>query len=138
MSAGSQYTLYHPKWYRRRVSVWWWLHRQSYAIFVLRELSSVFVAYFAAVMLWGLCALAQGPEAYAGFLARLRTPLFVALDSLAMVFVLFHTITWFNLAPKAMVVRLGGRRLPDWLIAGGNYCAWLLLSGIVGWLLLRG
>lgn len=138
MSAGSHYSLYHPKWYRRRVSVWWWLQKESYTIFVLRELSSVFVAYFAAVLLWGLRALAQGPEAFAGFLARLGTPLFVTLDSLAMLFVLFHALTWFNLAPKAMVVRLGGRRLPDWLIAGGNYCAWLLLSGIVGWLLLRG
>ena len=64
MSADPHYTLYHPRWYRRRVSVWWWLQNRAYARFVLRELTSVFVAFFAVVYLWQLRALAQGPEAY--------------------------------------------------------------------------
>ncbi len=138
MSAGPHYTLYHPRWYRRRVSVWWWLQNRSYAGFVLRELTSVFVAFFALVSLWQLRALIQGPEAYAHFLARLKTPLFVALDGVAFVFVVFHAVTWFNLAPKAMVVRLWGQRVPDWIIAGLNYVAWLVLSAAVAWILLRG
>ncbi len=138
MSTGPHYTLYHPRWYRRRVSVWWWLQSRSYTGFVLRELTSVFVAFFALVSLWQLRALIQGPEAYAHFLARLKTPLFVALDGVAFVFVVFHAVTWFNLAPKAMVVRLWGQRVPDWIIAGLNYVAWLVLSAAVAWILLRG
>jgi fumarate reductase subunit C len=138
MSPEGHYTLYHPKWYRRRVSVWWWLQKWSYAKFVLRELTSVSVAYFALVLLWQLRALLQGPEAYAGFLAWLRTPVFVALNTIALLFVLFHAFTWFNLAPKAMVIRLGGRRVPDGIIAGLNYLAWLLVSGAVAYLLVRG
>lgn len=138
MSAEAHYTPYHPKWYRRRVSVWWWLQKGSYTTFVLRELTSVFVAFFALVFLWQLRALVQGPEAYAHFLVRLRTPLFLTVNSVALLFVLFHAITWFNLAPKAMVVRLRGRRVPDWIIAGLNYLAWLFLSGAVAWILLRG
>ena len=138
MSAGPHYTLYHPRWYRRRVSVWWWLQNRSYTGFVLRELTSVFVAFFALVSLWQLRALIQGPEAYAHFLARLKTPLFLALDGVAFVFVVFHAVTWFNLAPKAMVVRLWGQRVPDWIIAGLNYVAWLVVSAAVGWILLRG
>jgi fumarate reductase subunit C len=138
MSAGPHYTLYHPRWYRRRVSVWWWLQNRSYTGFVLRELTSVFVAFFAVVSLWQLRALAQGPEAYGQFVARLRTPLFLALDTVAFLFVLFHAITWFNLAPKAMVVRLRGKRVPDWVIIGLNYSAWLVLSGLVAFALLRG
>ena len=106
MSGDPHYTLYHPRWYRRRVSVWWWLQNPTYTGFVLRELTSVFVAFFAVVYLWQLRALVQGPEAYAHFLARLGTPLFLALHSVAFLFVLFHAVTWFNLAPKAMVVRL--------------------------------
>lgn len=137
MSAEVSYTPYHPKWYRRRVSVWWWLQKRSYAQFVLRELTSVFVAFFAAVSLWQLRALAQGPEAYARVLARLDSPLFLALDSVALVFVLFHAVTWFNLAPKAMVVRLRGKRVPDWLVAGSNYAAWLAISVVVAAILLR-
>jgi fumarate reductase subunit C len=132
------YTLFHPRWYRRRVSVWWWLQNRSYAVFVLRELTSVFVAYFAVVLLWQLRALTGGPEAYAHFLARLETPPFLVLNGLALLFLLFHAITWFNLAPKAMVLRLGGKRVPDWIIAGLNYLAWFCASGAVAWAFLRG
>ncbi|MGH7383601.1 MAG: fumarate reductase subunit C [Candidatus Rokuibacteriota bacterium] len=138
MSAGPHYTPYHPRWYRRRVSVWWWLQNRSYTGFVLRELTSVFVAFFAVVYLWQLRALAQGPEAYEQFLARLRTPLFLALDAVAFLFVLFHAVTWFNLTPKAMVLRLRGKRVADRIIVGLNYAAWLVLSAAVAWALLRG
>jgi fumarate reductase subunit C len=138
MNPEAPYTLYHPKWYRRRVSVWWWLQKRSYAKFVLRELTSVSVAYFAFLVLWHLRVLGEGPEAYAYFLGQLRRPIFVVLNSVALFFVLFHTITWFNLAPKAMVVRLGGKRVPDLAVAGLNYVAWLFLSAAVAWLLLRG
>jgi fumarate reductase subunit C len=131
-----RYTPYHPRWYRRRVSVWWWLQSRSYTGFVLRELTSVAVAFFALVLLWQIRALGQGPEAYARVIARLRSPLFVVLDLLALAFVLFHSITWFNLAPKAMVVRLRGKRLPDVLIAGANYAAWVVLSAAVAAILL--
>lgn len=132
------YTLFHPRWYRRRVSVWWWLQNRSYAFFVLRELTSVSVAFFAVVLLWQLRALVDGPEAYARFLTRLETPLLLVLNGLALLFVLFHAITWFNLAPKAMVLRLGGKRVPDWIIAGLNYLAWLFVSGAVTWVLVGG
>ena len=138
MSAGVRYTLYHPRWYRRRVSVWWWLQSRSYTGFVLRELTSVFVALFALVLLWQIRALAHGPEAYARFLGRLRSPLFVAFHAVALLFVLFHSFTWFNLAPKAMVVRLKGKRVPDLVVAGANYAAWVVLSAAVAALLLRG
>ena len=40
------YTAYHPRWYRAPVSTFWWLRRRSYALFVARELSGVFVAWF--------------------------------------------------------------------------------------------
>jgi succinate dehydrogenase subunit C len=137
MSTEPHYTLYHPRWYRRRVSVWWWLQNRSYTGFVLRELTSVFVAFFAVVSMWQLRALAQGPEVYGQFVARLKTPLLLALDTVAFIFVLFHAITWFNLAPKAMVVRLRSKRVPDWAIVGLNYAAWLMLSGVVAFILLR-
>jgi fumarate reductase subunit C len=138
MSGEPHYTLYHPRWYRRRVSVWWWLKKGSYTRFVLRELTSVFVAFFAVVALWQLRALAGGPEAYGEFLARLRTPPFLVLNTIAFLFVLFHAITWLNLTPKAMVVRVRGKRVPDWAILGMNYAAWLVLSGAVALVLLRG
>ena len=138
MSAPARYTPYHPRWYRHRVSVWWWLQSRSYTGFVLRELTSVFVAFFALELLWQVRAVGRGPEAYARFLDRLHTPALLALNGLALLFLLFHSVTWFNLAPTAMVVRLRGKRLPDLVVAGANYAAWVVLSAAVALILLRG
>jgi fumarate reductase subunit C len=131
------YTEFHPRWYRPHVSVYWWLGEWRYLRFILRELSSVFVAAFVIVTLLGLRALRNGPEAYARFQHRLQTPTAIALSTISVFFVLFHTITWFNLAPRAMAVRLRGKRLPDIVIAAPNYALWLVVSVAVGWLVLR-
>jgi len=133
----ASYSRYHPKWYRRPVSVWWWLESWRFTKFVLRELTSVAVGFFALELLLEIRALGRGPEAYARFLARLGNPLLIVLNLLAFVFVLFHSITWFNLAPKAMQVRLRGRRVPDSAIAGANYAAWVAITAALAWMLLR-
>jgi len=131
------YTEFHPRWYRPRVSVYWWLGEWRYLRFILRELSSVFVAAFVIVTLLELRALRNGPEAYARFLHRLETPTAILLSAISFFFVLFHTITWFNLAPSAMAIRFRGKRLPDFVIAAPNYVLWLLVSVVVAWLVLR-
>ena len=132
-----QYTPYHPRWYRTRVSTYWWLWKWDYLKFVLRELSSIFVAYFVVITLLQIHSLSRGPEAYARFEERTRNPLMIALNAISLLFVLFHTITWFNLAPRAIVARVGGKRVPDIMIAGSNYVAWLVISAAVAWFILR-
>jgi fumarate reductase subunit C len=138
MSANPFYTLYHPKWYRRPVSVWWWLERWCYARFVLRELTSLFVGFAALVYLWQLRALARGPDSYAGFVEAMKTPLMLSLHALTLAAALFHAFTWFHLAPRAMVLRIGGKKLPDRVVVGLNYGMWLAASFTVAWIWLRG
>lgn len=138
MSETPAYTKYHPQWYRARVSTYWWSRQWAYFKFILRELSSVFVAYFVVITLLQIRALAHGPAAYAEFQERLKTPILVAFNGISFFFVLFHAVTWFNLAPKAMAIRVRGRRVPDFLILLPNYVAWLAISAVVAWLLLRG
>jgi fumarate reductase subunit C len=103
----------------------------------LRELSSVFVAWFVVLSLLLLRALSQGPDTYARFQEWLKEPLLITLNAVSLIFVLFHTVTWFNAAPRAMAVRVKGRRVPDALVAGFHYLAWLVISGVVAWLVLR-
>jgi fumarate reductase subunit C len=128
-------TEFHPRWYRKRVSTWWWLGEWHYLKFILRELSSLSVAWFVALTLFQLRALLNGPDAYARFTHRLQSPLLIALNAIAFCFVLFHTITWFNLAPRAMPVRMGGKRVPEFLVAAPNYGLWVVASAVVGWLI---
>jgi fumarate reductase subunit C len=54
-----------------------------------------------------------------------------------MLFVLLHTVTWFGLAPKAIVVRMRGRRVPPRVIVVAHYLLWLLLSVFIAWVILR-
>ena len=131
------YTEYHPRWYRRRVSVYWWLGEWHYLKFILREISSVFVAIFVVITLLQLRALLHGPEAYARFQSWLSTPFVLALNLISLFFVLFHTVTWFNLAPHAMAIRIRGKRLPAIMISAPNYVAWAIISGFVAWVVWR-
>jgi fumarate reductase subunit C len=131
----SQYTEYHPRWLRTRVSTYWWLTRGSYLAFILRELSSVFIAWFVVYLLALIRAVGQGAASYERFLEWAGQPAVLLLNLVTAFFVVFHAITWFNLAPQAAVVHVRGRRVPANLIAASNYTAWALVSALVVWLL---
>jgi len=137
MRGAPVYTEFHPRWYRKRVSTYWWLWKWSYLRFVLREISSVFVAWFVMVVLALIAGLSRGPEAYSAWQEWMRHPAVIAVNGVSFFFVLVHAVTWFNLAPRAMVMRVGGKGLPDAVIAGANYLAWAIVSAILGWLVLR-
>jgi len=130
-SASPAYTEFHPRWYRPKISTYWWLGRWAYVKFILRELSSVAVAWTVALILAQVWSLIRGPEAYSQFVRVMSSPWMIAVNVIAFAFLLLHSITWFNLAPKAMVVRVGGKRLPAALISGPQYLAWIVISAIV-------
>jgi fumarate reductase subunit C len=136
MSAPVRYTLHHPRWYRRPVSVFWWLESRAYIVFVLRELTSVFVALVSVLTLLQVRAILESPEAHAALMARLASPPVTGLLLVALAALVFHSVSWFNLAPRAMPVRLRGRRVPDVLVSGGNFAAWLFLSAAMAFLFL--
>ena len=132
-----RYTEFHPRWYRPPMSVFWWARRRSYLIFVLRELSSIFTAWSVVFLLLLVHAVSEGGRQYRQFLNLSSNPWMMALNVITLAFLLFHAITWFNLAPQAMVVRLRGNRVPRSAITGAHYAAWALLSALVAWLILR-
>ncbi|MFQ5889689.1 MAG: fumarate reductase subunit C [Gemmatimonadota bacterium] len=133
-----RYRLYHPKWHRRRIPIFWWLGKASYTRFIARELTSLFVAYAAVVLAVQLLALARGEAAYSRFAAWLGSGPVLVAHGIVLLVVLFHTITWLSLAPKALVIRLRGRRLPDRVVVAGHYTGWAAASALVAWFLLGG
>jgi succinate dehydrogenase subunit C len=141
-----------PRVYRQAVPRLWWLRRRSYLLFMLRELSCVFVVWAVLFLLLLLRAVGKGPVDYQRFLDWAARPWVIAVNVLALAFLVFHSVTWFNLAPKAMVVRVPKRmlaaapkaivrrlpegRVPGWLIVAQNYVAWVLVSAIVAGLVI--
>jgi fumarate reductase subunit C len=121
--------------YRQPVSLFWWTRRRSYLLFVLRELSSVAVAWFVVHFLLLVTAVHRGPAAYQEFLGWSASPLILAVNLVALAFVLLHAVTWFNLAPKALVVRARGRQVPPRAVAAGHFGAWFVVSAVVAWVL---
>ena len=123
--------------YRRPVSTWWWLRKRSYLVFVLRELSSVFVAWFVAFLLVMITAVGRGESSYQRFLDVAAHPVLVAINLIAFAFLVLHVVTWFALTPQAMVVRLGGRRVPGSVILASQYAGLVIVSAFVLWLVTR-
>jgi fumarate reductase subunit C len=117
--------------YRRRMPIFWWVRRRSYLLFVAREVSSVFVAWFVVYLLLMVRALGQGEDAYERFVDWSANPIVVAVNIVALAFVVLHAVTWFNLAPQAMVLKLRGRKVPPSLVAAAHFGAWLVVSAVV-------
>ena len=123
-----------PRTYRAPVSTLWWLRRRSYTFFVLREISSVFVAWSVVFLLLFVRALTQGPTEYRSFLDWAASTWVIALNLVSLAFLVLHAVTWFNLTPAAVAVRLRGRPVPPAAVAGGAYAGWVVVSAVVVWL----
>ena len=123
--------------YRPRMSTWWWTGKRSYVVFVLRELSSVFIAWFVVFLILLVYAIGQGETAYRNFLDWASAPWVIALNVLALLFVLLHTVTWFSLTPQAMEVRIDDRKVPAFHILAGQYTGLVVVSLFVLWLVTR-
>jgi len=117
--------------YHRPVPNTWWLKRKPYVLFMIRELTSIFVAGYCVFLLVFIYKLTQGADVYGNFIDVLKSPSSVALHLIALAFVLYHTITWFNLTPKILVLYKGEERISQGLVAGTFYAGWVVVSVIV-------
>lgn len=117
--------------YRRDVERQWWLKHPRYIVYMVRELTSLFVAFYCVLLAVGLIRLAQGPAAWDGFVTALASPLGVLFQLLCLVFATFHSITWFAVTPKAMPLMVKGEAVPPRIIVAAHYAFWAALSLLV-------
>lgn len=123
--------------YRRPISTWWWTRKRSYFVFVMRELSSIFIAWLVVFLLVLVAAVGRSEAAYRAFLEWAASPWVVALNVLALAFLALHVVTWFALTPKAMAVRVRGQRVPAGAILASQYVGLIVVTGFVLWLVTR-
>jgi fumarate reductase subunit C len=115
--------LYYPK-----MPATWWLRKRSYFLFMLRELSSVFIALFLVVFLIQIYQLTRGPGAYVAFSQKLSSPGWVTFHVVALVFAIYHSITWFQSTAVVLPLRLGDREIHPGLITAFNIGLWIAIS----------
>jgi fumarate reductase subunit C len=106
----------------------WWLKRRNYFIFMMRELSAVFIGLFAVATILQVRALRGGPAAYEQFMEVVRMPAAIVVGVVALLFAILHTITFFMLAGRVLVIQAGEERVPPALIVAGHFGMWLAAS----------
>lgn len=116
----------------------WYLRNAAYRRFMVREMTSVFIAAYLVFLVIWLYRLGRGPQQFEAMMRALRSPLSIVLHAIVLAAALYHSITWFNLTPKVMPVRIGEDCVPGPLIAiGMGYLPWIVLSAIMVWGVLR-
>ena len=112
----------------------WFLKRPAYVRFMLRELTAVAIGGYLVFLLVLLAHLRDSEQGLAQWLVSLRSGPSIVLHVLALAAALFHSITWFNLTPKAIPMFLGEKRVAAPLVAMGmGYLPWLLISILILW-----
>ena len=113
----------------------WYMRNGRYKRYMLREVTCLLVGFYSFLMIWAVAALAAGPDQWKGFLESQQNVLMVIVHAVSLIyFLIYMTFDWFKLAPKAMPVQLGEKRLPDSAIVIGHYAAWVVVSLFVFWL----
>lgn len=115
----------------------WFMRTTAYRLFMIREFTSVFLAGYLIFLLVLLARVGEGPQPFDSLLVTLRSPISIILHVLVLLAALYHAVTWFNLTPRIMPVRLGEERLPDAVVAiAAGYLPWIVVSLAIGWAVL--
>lgn len=99
----------------------WFMTQARYKNYILHEVTCIFIAIYAVILIFGLFRLGQGPEAWQGWLDGIRSPISVIFLLLALAFSVIHTFSWFKVVPQAMRIQTGESFVPGNLIVGAHY-----------------
>ena len=117
--------------YTRPMPANWWLRNRKYFLFMMRELSGLFIALFVLVYLYSLSLLSKGQDVYGAFQESLRSGGFILFFLVALVFAIYHSYTWFSILGKVQVVRVGDKKVPERTIAAAAIAGWVAVSVVV-------
>src|SRR5438552_18749690 len=89
---------------RRRLSPGWWTANRHYTMYMVREWTSLFVALYSLIFIYGLSLWAMGSRA--DFLSFLKNPAIVGFSLIILVFTMYHAATWFYLLGATAPVKI--------------------------------
>ena len=116
---------------RRVLGAGWWMHGPRYFLVFIRELTALFIAAYLVFLLILIKQVAEGAEAYQPYIEFLASPGMLAFHVVAFLFAMFHSISFFNLIPQGMAIRIGEERVHPALMSGPNYVIWAVATAVV-------
>jgi fumarate reductase subunit C len=114
--------------YRQPLRSDWWLRRRSYFLYVVRELTVVFMVAWLVWFLVQVAALKRGdyePPTAEGFA-------FIAFSVVCLFFTLWHAITFLNLSGLILRVPIGDRFLPASAVKAAAFGGLLFVTVVGG------
>lgn len=115
----------------------WFLQNPFHTLYMVREGTSLFVGAYSLILMWGLASLVKGEAAWNGWLEHMQCPAMTVFHVIALLATLYHAITWFSLAPKAMHLQKGDKKLEDTPVVIAHYVAFVIATvviiGFVAW-----
>lgn len=106
--------------YIREMDAGWWRKNPFYRFYMMREGTSIFQVLVSLEFIYFLAA----PKS---FFSLLGNPLIIILNIIALLAMLLHTKTWFDLAPKAV----NGSEKQTRAIVKGLWAATVAASAII-------
>ena len=113
----------------------WWTANGHYAQYMVREWTSLFVALFSLVYIYGLSLWAT-TGSRGVFLDLLRNPGMIAFSFVALIFTLYHAVTWFYLLGQVVPVKIGKTTSKPWQALVVNIVLLIIISFLAIWLLI--
>lgn len=116
----------------------WWKRNAYYVRYMAREVTAVFVAAYALVLLVGVVRLGQGEAAFNGWLQALKSPMSLVFHLVLLATFVYHTWSWFNIMPITMpMMFIGGERVQPGTITGTGLAA-AVISCLAVFFIVRG
>ena len=97
----------YPELPRKKLGPGWWLGNRHYTMYMLREITSFFVAAYSILYIYQIVLLANSPGSYARYLDSLKNPLMIGFNIIILGFTLYHALTWFTLIGRIQPIKLG-------------------------------
>lgn len=118
---------------RKRLTPGWWTANRHYTIYMIREWTSLFIALYSLLFIYGLSLWANGTKL--DFLNFLKNPAVIGFSLVTLVFTMIHAVTWFYLLGAVAPVKIGRSHTKPWQALILNLVLLVIISYVVVWLL---
>ncbi|HEV2034777.1 MAG TPA: hypothetical protein VGU71_11375 [Candidatus Dormibacteraeota bacterium] len=118
--------------YRWNMPSGWWLRQRHYLLYVVREFTALPMALWLLWLLYYIKSAGAGPT---GFQPP-RSPAFVALSAVCLVFAMYHSYTFLKLAGVIIHLKVLDRTVPPRVIVLTMFGLWGLASIVIGGVLI--
>lgn len=121
--------------YRPTLPRTWWLKHTAFKAYMLREATVLPLTFFLLCLASGIYGLWQGEIQWLNWQAMMKQPWVLVINAVALLASLFHALTFFQLFPRVMPIRLGEKIISPRILIAGQWAAVLAIAVLFTWLL---